>query len=522
MARIPVQGTRIARTYEPNEVAKKRVRPFSFDSLSHVSSEHKALHAELARALPDSFFSSNLPKRLSDLLRKELEMDVGLWMDSIRFFSRTQIRALIPGATCLLVVGMAPREEKVLIEIDLYFVYRAVGKLLGTKTTIDVFRPLTEIEQGVFLFLALKAFALVAGDFQAPEQLAFRIEDIRNDVRSTAEILRTDDWWLAFSYKFYYDTDSGVMRVLVPRSFARGVVYAPPPEGTTLALRRRNRVRSRLRPFRKMLVDGYIDVGTIELTRRDLNALEPGDIVLLEQTSVRLEDDVPVGPAQMRIGLGKSCAIHGSLAMNEGVYVFAIEDIVVEKIPDSHDPVEGHGEAQNPEEVVAGYEEHGAEEGYDESNDGFASPLDRFDEDYGVDDENAGDDDEYGEEEEGYGEEQYEEEQGDEQGGGDEAEQSEAQPEEGSEDQEPDDNLAQSEPLLGDIPMVVVVELGRVQLTADEVIRLRSGQLIEVGRKPNDLLVDLVVNGKLVAKGKLVEIEGALGVELASMVGADG
>ncbi|MBI3179202.1 MAG: FliM/FliN family flagellar motor switch protein, partial [Deltaproteobacteria bacterium] len=490
----------------------KRFRPFSFDSLRHISSEHRALHAELARALPDSFFSSNLGKRLADLLRKELDVDVGLWLDSVRFFSRTQIRALIPGPTCLLVVGMAPREEKVIIEIDLYFVYRAVGKLLGTKSSIDVHRPLTEIEQGVFLFLALKAFGLVASDFQSPEQLAFRVEDIRNDVRSCAEVLRTDDWWLAFTYKFYYDTDSGVIRVLVPRSFARGVVYAPPPEGTTLALRRRNRIRARLRPFRKMPVDGYIDVGTIELTRRDLMALEPGDIVLLEQTSVRLEDEVPIGPAQMRIGLGKSCAIHGSLAMNEGVYVFGIEDIVVEKVPDSHDPVEGHGEAQNPEEVVAGYEEHGQEEGYDESNDGFGSSLDRYDEDYGLDDENAGDDDEYAEEE-GYGEEQYEEEQGYDEGaeGGEQAEEQQ----EGAEDQEPDDNLAQSEPLLGDIPMVVVVELGRVQLTADEVIRLRPGQLIEVGRKPNDLLVDLVVNGKLVAKGKLVEIEGALGVELA-------
>lgn len=520
MARIPVHGTRIARTYDPNEVGKRKVRPFRFDELRHVSSEHKAIHAELARALPDSFFSSNITKRLADVLRKHLEMDVGLWLDSIRFFSRTQIRALIPGATCILVVGMAPREEKILVEVDLYFVYRAIGKLLGTKGPIDVHRPLTEIEQGVFLFLALKAFALLSGDFQAPEQLAFRVEDIRNDVRSSAEILRTDDWWLAFTYKFYYETDSGVIRVLVPRGFARGVVFPRPPEGTTLALRRRNRIRRRLHPFRKMQVDGFIAVGTIELTRRDLTALEPGDIILLEQTSVRLENEIPVGPAQMRVGLGQTCAIHGSLKMNEGTYVFEIEDIVVEKVPASFDPVEGHGEEQHPEEVVAGYEEH-AEDGDEEANDGSGGRLDAEDEDYGLDDENAGDEDEYGEEE-GYEEEQAYEEEGYEESGQEGGEEGGAEAyEEGSEDQEPEDNLAQAEPLLGDIPMVVVVELGRVQLTADEVIRLRPGQLVEVGRKPNDLLVDLVVNGKLVAKGKLVEIEGALGVELASLVGAD-
>jgi flagellar motor switch protein FliM len=56
-----------------------------------------------------------------------------------------------------------------------------------------------------------------------------------------------------------------------------------------------------------------------------------------------------------------------------------------------------------------------------------------------------------------------------------------------------------------------------VQLTADEVIRLRAGQIIELGRSPADP-VDLVVAGKLLAKGELVEIEGSLGVKILSLV----
>ncbi len=62
-----------------------------------------------------------------------------------------------------------------------------------------------------------------------------------------------------------------------------------------------------------------------------------------------------------------------------------------------------------------------------------------------------------------------------------------------------------------------MVELGRVQLTADEIIRLRSGHIMELGRSPADP-VDLVVNGKLLAKGELVEIEGSLGVKILSLM----
>jgi flagellar motor switch protein FliM len=123
-----------------------------------------------------------------------------------------------------------------------------------------------------------------------------------------------------------------------------------------------------------------------------------------------------------------------------------------------------------------------------------------YDEDYGLDDENDGDDEEYADEQ-GYGEQ-------------------EGYGEEGAYEEEPDppgdDNLEQVEALLGDIPMVLMVELGRVQLTADEIIRLRPGQLIELGRAPTDP-VDLVVGGKLVAKGELVEIDGALGVKLLNL-----
>ncbi len=72
--------------------------------------------------------------------------------------------------------------------------------------------------------------------------------------------------------------------------------------------------------------------------------------------------------------------------------------------------------------------------------------------------------------------------------------------------------------LLNDIPLSIAVEIGRVPITAEEVVSLKAGQVIDLGRVPGEPL-DLSVNGKVVARGELVEIEGNLGVRVLSLNG---
>jgi flagellar motor switch protein FliM len=299
------------------------------------------------------------------------------------------------------------------------------------------------------------------------------------------------------NYKLFFDTVGGWVRFLIPQSFAQSVILPRPPADSPLMPRLHQRIRERLAPFKGEKVEAWVEVGHIELTRGDFEQLDPGDIILLEGSEVRLEGGEISGPAAMKIGLGRRGVLRGMVGSQDGQHVFQIDELALEPIPEVHDPIEGHGEFENPEQVVAEYEDAPVE---DQADDGAATEDEIRDEDFGIDDEDdTGDDEDYqeGEEEQGgYADE------GRDGGGGEEA---------------VDDNLAEAEPLLGDIPMVLVVELGRVQLTADEVIRLRAGQLIELGRAPTDP-VDLVVNGKLIAKGELVEIEGALGVKILNLV----
>jgi flagellar motor switch protein FliM len=72
--------------------------------------------------------------------------------------------------------------------------------------------------------------------------------------------------------------------------------------------------------------------------------------------------------------------------------------------------------------------------------------------------------------------------------------------------------------LLGDIPLQISVELARVPVTADQVVSMRVGQIVELNKAPGEP-VDLSVNGKVVARGELVEVEGHLGVRILSLAG---
>lgn len=64
-----------------------------------------------------------------------------------------------------------------------------------------------------------------------------------------------------------------------------------------------------------------------------------------------------------------------------------------------------------------------------------------------------------------------------------------------------------------DVPVQLVAVMGKKTMTIREIISMAKGQVIELNRFPNEA-IDLVANGKLMAKGELVEIDGKLGVRI--------
>jgi flagellar motor switch protein FliM len=195
-------------------------------------------------------------------------------------------------------------------------------------------------------------------------------------------------------------------------------------------------------------VTARVEAANLDLDADDIDSLEVGDIIILENHELTKTPAGLNGHAFMRLGAGENGGVRGRL-ISDGEHIrFEVAEIV-----NQEQPLEG--------EAMVDGEDPGME----------PIPTD--------------------------------------------TEQSQALPEPVLESE---DNLSETQGILRDVAAPVVVELGRIKLNTTQVSRLRSGQILRLPRGPNDP-VDLVVNGKLFARGELIEVDGELGVRLLQVAG---
>lgn len=74
--------------------------------------------------------------------------------------------------------------------------------------------------------------------------------------------------------------------------------------------------------------------------------------------------------------------------------------------------------------------------------------------------------------------------------------------------------------LLADIPVRMSVEVGSTSLRLAEVMNLAEGAVVELDRQADELL-DIMVNGTLVARGEVVTVNGRYGIRVVEIASTD-
>lgn len=72
--------------------------------------------------------------------------------------------------------------------------------------------------------------------------------------------------------------------------------------------------------------------------------------------------------------------------------------------------------------------------------------------------------------------------------------------------------------ILYDVPFIVEAEMGKATRSVRDVLKLGEGSVVELD-KDASAPVDLLVNGTLIARGEVVEIEGNYGVRITELMG---
>ncbi len=81
----------------------------------------------------------------------------------------------------------------------------------------------------------------------------------------------------------------------------------------------------------------------------------------------------------------------------------------------------------------------------------------------------------------------------------------------------PDSHMPQNIGLILDVPLDVTVELGKTKKTIKEVLDLTQGSIIQLDKLAGEP-VDLMVNGKLIAKGEVVVIDENYGIRITTIL----
>src|SRR4051795_5732598 len=72
---------------------------------------------------------------------------------------------------------------------------------------------------------------------------------------------------------------------------------------------------------------------------------------------------------------------------------------------------------------------------------------------------------------------------------------------------------------LRDVPVELAVEIGRTKMTIGDTLELRPGSVVSLDRLAGEP-VDLLVNGKRIARGEVVAIDEEFGLRLTEVVSA--
>jgi type III secretion system YscQ/HrcQ family protein len=465
----------------------RKLRKYRFGGVPRLTREQVRVQNALVQHLPETTFEHGFKDKLRAVVEPLVHVDVDLWLDEVSHVESGGLMRLLGGPFCVAVVGVAPKTERVLIQIDLPIAQQAIDRLLGGEAEdVDDQRPLSEIEEGVFAFVLLRVLRLMQDEAAGDLEVGLRLEGIVGDPDLLRSRVDVDAPAIVLSYKLFFDVAVGVCRVVLPRSLVeRDLSSIAETEGParTRRLRALQKRSPRVALMRSSL---SVQIGTIALAAADLAGLERGDIVLIEGAEVRSDEGALSGRVQAHIGGGHYGLLNGSVAVGEsGRYEVTIEEILPLAPPEADGALAGDEEYVEEENAMERSKPLGEARLRDAmrrtQSEKLAGPFTLL----GTIDDDGEPAAEHSDDEQG----------------------------EFEEEPEP---LDESAHLLGDVTVAMVVELGRVDVSASDVLALRPGQVIELSRSPGDP-VDLVVDGKRLGKGEVVEIEGELGVRILSL-----
>ena len=87
-------------------------------------------------------------------------------------------------------------------------------------------------------------------------------------------------------------------------------------------------------------------------------------------------------------------------------------------------------------------------------------------------------------------------------------------------DAENDAAIYHSSKFIEDVPLLIIAEIGRTQISVQKVLNLKKGNLVEFNKIVGEPM-DVVVGGRLMARGEIVVVNERYGVRISEVTRPD-
>lgn len=462
---LPATPVFVPRGTPAGVAPKASTRPwksFSFKKLEKVSRSQALLTEQLEWLVPSVTAMGRVNEAVLERLTALFEVPSDLVVESVHVLKPRELRRYVSEPTFLATLAPLPHKTRGFIEIELALAHVAIDLLIGGAGDTVALRPLTDIEEGVMGFVVLEALRALSPNVE-PGLPRLRMEGLVHGIDEATALLGDEAQVAMVQFKCVLGPHTGFIRLFIPSTVVS--LVAPPERAPERRARQRARAQRNIARLAGEKIWLRAEIGHAEISSRDLATLGKGDVVLTDTLTVR-SDHGESGSARLRVGTGLSSHVAAEVAVENGRYVATVTEFRFGE-PRLHiDTGEPEAHAQ------------------DALADGRAAGQDGP----GPGDPPADDDEDS------------------------------THPTGSRGRRIVDETLNEGAELLNDIPLQIAVELARVPVSAEQVVSLHVGQIIDLNRVPGEP-VELSVNGKVVARGELVEVEGHLGVRILTMAG---
>lgn len=430
--------------------------PYRWPRLDKVSKQQVSLLRRLEWMLPNVRSTGEVSESVKRRLSELMEESVSLQAEYVHIVPPSKVRQYVSEPTFLAVLAPQPNKTRGLLEVEINLAHTAIDMLMGGAGEAVALRPLTDIEEGVMTYVIIETLKALAPtmDQNMPK---LRIEGLAKSFDEAMTLLGDVESLAVVQLRASIGAQTGYLRLFIPESVLAQA--NPPPMGASRRARRSAEASAHAMRLRLVRCWVRAEIGTVDIMASDLAQVRPKDVIIVDSLSAR-PDKKAGGTARLRVGFGRMGYVKAEVIYDGGRFKCVVGDGVAVEAPLDNRPPDMEG-GSPPE---GGDAPEPAPEA--------APPPENHEQEEAVT----------------------------------------------GVIQDMDEKQLEGADLLGDVPLQIMVELGRVAVTAEDVVAMKIGHVLDLNKTAGEP-VELSVNGKVVARGEVVEIDGSLGVRIVALAG---